>query len=78
LPRWKRRSARDRSLGKVLDMADYPLPEFEKIMAVIESAIDVAKQNLKKNEPVPSNDYLAWIDVNELRRAGCKIVPKTE
>jgi hypothetical protein len=59
-------------------MASYPLSEFEKIMAVIESAIAIARRNPKANEPVSADDYVAWIIMNELRRAGYKVVPKDE
>jgi len=47
--------------------------EFEKVLAMVVSAIDMARRNPKPDEPVPSDDYTAWVVVNELRRAGFKI-----
>lgn len=49
--------------------------EIEKILAVIGSAIDLARRNPKPGEPVSADDYVAWVIVNELRRAGFRIVP---
>ena len=47
----------------------------EKIMMIIQSAIDLTRRNPKPGEAAPSDDYLAWVIVNELRRAGFRIVP---
>jgi hypothetical protein len=46
------------------DFADY-----EPILAVIESAIDLARTNPKSGEPSPSDNYTAWVILQELRRA---------
>ena len=47
----------------------------EKVLAAIETAIGVARQNPNAGEPTPTDDYIAWCVMNELRRAGFKIVP---
>jgi GNAT superfamily N-acetyltransferase len=54
------------------------MTETEKILAIIGSAIDLARRNPKPGEPIPADDYVAWVIVNELRRAGFKIVVKDE
>jgi hypothetical protein len=49
--------------------------EFEKILAVIAKAIDVARQNPQASPaPGSEDEYVAWIIVNQLRQAGFKIV----
>jgi hypothetical protein len=50
------------------------MPDLEKVLPVIERAIDLARRNPKPGEPIPSDDYMAWVIVNELRRAGYQIV----
>ena len=52
-------------------MTDYS--DYEPILAVIEFGIDKARKNPKPNEPTPSDDYTAWVILQELRRAGWTI-----
>jgi hypothetical protein len=47
---------------------------YEAIIAVIESAIKLTRQNPKSGEPTPSDDYTAWVILQELRRAGWTII----
>ena len=49
-------------------MTDYN--DYEPILTVIEAAIDKARKNPKPDEPTPSDDYSAWVILQELRRAG--------
>ena len=53
-------------------MTDYA--DYETVLAVIETGIDVACRNPKPGEPVASDDYTAWCVLRELRRAGWSIV----
>jgi hypothetical protein len=53
------------------------MPDLQKILPVIKRAIDLARRNPKPGEPIPSDDYIAWVIVNELRRAGYQIVPNS-
>lgn len=53
---------------------DVPKSEIEQILEVIASGIDLTRKNPKPNEPIPSDNYTAWVIWNELRRAGWKIV----
>jgi hypothetical protein len=48
--------------------------DYTAILPVIEKGIDVARRNRKPGEPVPSDDFTAWCIVQELRRAGWRIV----
>ncbi len=50
------------------DIADY-----EAILAVIESAIELTRQKPLPDKPVPPDDYLAWVILQELRRTGWTI-----
>jgi hypothetical protein len=52
-------------------MTDYS--NYEPILAVIEAGIDKARKNPKPNEPIPGDDYTAWVVLQELRRAGWNI-----
>ena len=54
-------------------MTDYG--DHEAILAVIEHAIEVTRQNPEREEATATNGYLAWCVLNELRRAGWSIVP---
>lgn len=47
--------------------------DYEAILAVIEFGIKKTRLNPKPGEPVPSDDYTAWVILNELRRAGWTI-----
>jgi hypothetical protein len=49
-------------------------PEIENVLAAIEAGIDLARRNPKPGEPVPSDDYVAWVIWNELRRAGFSVI----
>ncbi len=42
----------------------------EAVLAVIESAIELTRKNPKPNEPVSSDNYVAWVILQELRRTG--------
>jgi hypothetical protein len=48
---------------------------YEAILAVIKAGIETARQNPKPGEPVPSDDYTAWVILQELRRSGWSIIP---
>jgi hypothetical protein len=50
--------------------------DYEAVLAVIEHGIDVARRNPKDNEPVASDDYIAWCVLQELRRAGWAVTRK--
>ena len=54
-------------------MTDYG--DHEAILAVIEHAIEVTRQNPEREEATATNGYIAWCVLNELRRAGWSIVP---
>jgi hypothetical protein len=56
----------------VTEAADY-----QAILAVIESAIDLTRRNPKPGEPVPTDDYTAWVILQELRRTGWSVIRKT-
>ncbi|WP_158914211.1 hypothetical protein [Caulobacter sp. S45] len=56
-------------------MTDYS--DYEPILAVIEAAIDKARKNPKPDQPTPSDDYIAWVVLQELRRAGWTISQNT-
>jgi hypothetical protein len=60
--------AKDES-GSMTDPANY-----ETILTVIESAIKLTRQNPRSGEPTPSDDYTAWVILQELRRAGWTII----
>jgi hypothetical protein len=47
--------------------------DYEAILAVIEAAIEKTRQNPKPGEPVPSDNYTAWVILQELRRDGWSI-----
>jgi hypothetical protein len=49
-------------------MTDYA--DYEAIVAVIEHGMNVARRNPKTNEPVATDDYVAFCILQELRRAG--------
>ncbi len=53
-------------------MTDYS--DYEHILAVIETAIDKARENPKPDEPTPSDNYTAWVVLQELRRTGWTII----
>jgi hypothetical protein len=57
-------------------MTDYN--DYGPILAVIEAGIEKTRQNPKPGEPVPSDDYTAWVILQELRRAGWTISRKPE
>ena len=44
------------------------------ILAIIESAMELTRQNPKPGEPVPSDNYMAYVIIQELRRNGWAIV----
>jgi hypothetical protein len=44
------------------------------ILPIIESAMELTRQNPKPDEPIPSDGYMAWVIVQELRRNGWAIV----
>jgi hypothetical protein len=44
------------------------------LIAVIEGAMQLTRENAEEGEPIPSDDYYAWVILQELRRAGWKIV----
>jgi hypothetical protein len=44
--------------------------DYEAIVAVIEHGMNVARRNPKPNEPVATDDYVAFCILQELRRAG--------
>jgi len=46
------------------------------IVAVIEAAIKLARRNPKPDEPIPTDEYLAFVIYQELRRQGLRIVPR--
>lgn len=48
------------------------MTETPEILAIIESAMELTRQNPK--EPVPPDNYMAWVIVQELRRNGWTIV----
>jgi hypothetical protein len=52
-------------------MTDYR--DFEAVLQIIALGVDVARRNPKADEPVASDDYIAWCVLNELRRAGWKV-----
>jgi hypothetical protein len=52
-------------------MTDYS--DYEPILAVIEAAMDKARKNPKRDQPTPSDDYVAWVVLQELRRSGWTI-----
>jgi hypothetical protein len=54
--------------GSMTDSANY-----EVILSVIESAIELVRQNPKPGEPTPTDGYTAWVILQELRRAGWTI-----
>ncbi len=49
-------------------MTDYN--DYEAILDVIEFGVGKARENPKPDEPNPSDDYTAWVILQELRRAG--------
>ena len=48
--------------------------EFDRMLKVIASGIDLARRKPHSDGTVP-DDYIAWVIVQELRRAGFKILP---
>jgi hypothetical protein len=44
------------------------------ILAIIESAMELTRQNPTPDEPTPSDNCMAWVVVQELRRNGWAIV----
>jgi hypothetical protein len=49
--------------------------DYERVLPIIEFAIDLARRNPKpEGDPMPDN-YVAWVICQELRRTGWTIVP---
>lgn len=51
--------------------------DYEAILAVIEAGIKLTRENPKPGEPIPTDDYTAWVILQELRRTGWSIVPNS-
>jgi len=49
-----------------------------EVLSIVESAIGIVRNNPDPDEPSPSDSYFAFAILNELRRAGLKLVPKDE
>lgn len=49
-----------------------------EVLSIVEGAIGIVRNNPDPDEPTPSDSYLAYAIMNELRRAGLKLVPKDE
>jgi hypothetical protein len=48
--------------------------DYQKVLPIIESAIELARRNPKpEGDPMP-DDYVAWVICQELRRKGWTII----
>jgi len=56
------------SNGSEKKMTDYD--DYRPTLSVIQDAIDKAQKNPNLDKPAPSDDYIAWVVLQELRRAG--------
>jgi hypothetical protein len=52
-------------------MTDYN--DYETVLTIIKAGIDKARRNPKPDEPTPSDDYTAWVILQELRRGGWSV-----
>ena len=59
---------------RALQEAGEGVTDTPAILAIIEAAMELTRQNPKPDEPVPSDNYMAWVIVQELRRNGWAIV----
>ncbi|GEM_PF-2628382 len=52
-------------------MTDYA--DYEVILAVLETGLLKARENPRPGEPLPDDNYVAFVVLQELRRAGWDI-----